>query len=380
MGIRISDVLTYANLQDAKLVYGISGLNRIVENVSVFDSDFRKIPKEYDLGLDKDTLFLSAMAQFEENDHDLREWLHHMVGNGASGLITMEDSLRFFSEEAASYCNEEGFPVIAVNEQLPYSVIIKEISNLLYFDSLYINREITLRRSMDSEMAEKDRVEAVKTLCPNAGSKLRIIIIAGRFRSSLYDREFDSQISAKRDCVCSPFDKEHLILLTDKEEAGLERKTRAAKALVEQYFEDFVAGESKCYDLAKANLAIRNAQSALSIAKIRKTTWEKYDDLSDIAILLPLGDTEVVRDFHRRMLDVIEQCETKGDGAYLECIREYVSCCGEFKVMAPRLFQSENAVRYKINKLKSALGLEKNNVRFDEILCLFDSIDRILQL
>lgn len=380
MGIRISDVLTYSGLQNVRLAYGFSGINRLVENISVFDSDFRKLTEYYVPTANKDTLFLTAMAQFEGNMEILRDWFTYIISTGSSGLIVMEDSLRFFNDEIAALCNEEGFPVITVDSKLPYSVIIREVGNLLYLNNLYTNRENTLRRSMDSQKDEKNRIEAIRTLCPNAGPGLRVVAIEGHFQSSLYDKEFDGLISAKRDSICLPFDKDHLILLTGKNEAELDCKTKAAYVLVEQYFEDFVAGESKSYDLRQVEQAVQNAFNTLSIAKIQQSNWEKNDDLSDIAILLPLRETEVVRDFHRRMLCVIQQCETKGDGAYRECVREYVACCGEFKVMASRLFQSENAVRYKINKLKAALGLEKNNVRFDEILCLFDSIDRMFLL
>ena len=51
---------------------------------------------------------------------------------------------------------------------------------------------------------------------------------------------------------------------------------------------------------------------------------------------------------------------------------------GEYQIVAEKLFQHENTIRYRINKIKSILGLEDDTIKFNELIALFVAADSLL--
>ncbi len=51
-------------------------------------------------------------------------------------------------------------------------------------------------------------------------------------------------------------------------------------------------------------------------------------------------------------------------------MESYVAHSGNFQAAAREMNQHENTIRYRVNKVKSALGMENDNVKFHETVAV----------
>ena len=70
-------------------------------------------------------------------------------------------------------------------------------------------------------------------------------------------------------------------------------------------------------------------------------------------------------------------CIGRNDSQYLNTIECFVSCKGDYTTTAEKLHQHANTIRYRVNKVRSSLGMDDNPIRFYETIALATKI-RIL--
>ena len=116
---------------------------------------------------------------------------------------------------------------------------------------------------------------------------------------------------------------------------------------------------------------------ALRIAGLKHAAYEKYDDFSDYALLLAAQNSEEIAMFYNKFMDTLNEVDSSGKMDYINCIREYVASKGDYSIMAKNLYQHENTMRYRINKIKTLLGYEDDTIKFNEIISIFVAIDRL---
>ena len=59
-------------------------------------------------------------------------------------------------------------------------------------------------------------------------------------------------------------------------------------------------------------------------------------------------------------------------------VENYVANSGNFKTTAEMMSQHENTIRYRINRVKSALNMEEDTVKFNETIAIASKLRVLL--
>lgn len=373
MNITWTDVLTYSGLKDAKVVAGINGLNRQIRFISVYDcvqlDDFN--PDE------SGVLYITTFGQFKESPDRILPWVKYLNEQKVSGLCTISDAAEELSQEVINYCNDNAFPIISVDTNLPYAEIIDNVSSLLHFNNLHIVNEKRIEKIIYNKLSEEEIMEEVRGINLNFKDRIVILAVAGSFESHIYMKRMNSLFREHRENAYVQFQEKHFFILSNEADAGLDKKAASTLSLIKPLFVNPQIGVSKKYDLADLGKAISNAQRALYIAQISSNDYVAYDDFSDLALLYPFRDSEEVRAFYRKFKSLLEADDASGKMQFAECIRGYVRTKGNWAEVARLLFQSESTIRYRLNRVKAVLGLENDTIKFHELISIFTTIDEI---
>jgi hypothetical protein len=374
MNIKWTDVLMYSSLKEAKVVAGVNGLNREIRLISVYDCE-----QAEDFNADESgVLYITTFGQFKNSPHAILPWVTYLNKNKVSGLCTISDMAEALDDEVIQYCNENAFPIISVERDVTYAEIIDNVSSLLHFNNLHVVNEKRIDNVLNNKLRDKELMEEVRGINPNFKKKILIHAIKGDLESIIFTKRMDGIFDEAKEDMYIRYKDLHLLILSSEEDVRLDRKSASILSLIKPYFTNPIIGEGKKYDLQQFDRAITTAQKALVIALASNSTYVVYDDFSDVALLLPLKDSEEARAFYLKFKELLDDKDVSDKMHYIECIRCYVEAKGEWAEVAKKLFQSENTIRYRINKIKGILGLEDDTIKFHEIISIFVTIEDIL--
>ena len=373
MKIKLTDILMYSGLKSARAVAGINGLSREIEKVSVYDRD-----SVDDFYGDEGVLYITSLPHLRKSGESALPWMKHLASGGACGLIVVEEALELIDDHTIEFCNNRGFPIVVIDNDVTYADIIEHVSILLYFNNLYLKKEEKVKQLLCDKLSDKEKLDLIYSMSPDMKPFVRGIAVQGTINSPLLQRELDHQLDVKEH-IYTLLDEKRIVVVSAQRADGLDKKIQAVRAMMSPYFEHLTVGVGKTYGIAESDKAIANALTALKIAETRGTAYEMYDDLSDTAVLLSAKNTEEMRAFYKKFVQIIHDNDPAGKMEYTQCIRQYVQCRGEYTQAAKNMFQHESTLRYRINKVKSMLGLEEDTVRFHEVISMFIVIESILR-
>ncbi len=373
MEIKLTDILTYSGLKSARALAGINGLNRFVKKISVYDRDFVD-----DLAYEQGILYISSLPHLRNNPENSFLWFKQVYESGASGLILIDEAQQVIKHDIIDFCNEKGFPVIVLDNDVTYAEIIEHISVLLYFNNIYAKNEEKLKRIIYDKLSDEEFREYVHAICPDAVGYVKILAAKGYIVSELYEREIYQLIDEKAGCGFVPFEDKYITIVSGLSEHDIEKKCKAINTLLHPYFSEKKVGESELFPLREIDKAIKNAILTLHIAELKDTDYEIYDAFSLYSILLSAKNSGTLEKFYDKFVHLIDKNDASGKMEYFSCIKAYVECNGDYGRAACILHQSEGTLRYRINRIKTILGFEENTVDFNVIAAIFVAIERIL--
>jgi len=373
MNIKWTDILTYSGLKDAQVVAGVNGLNRQIKYISVYDC---VQPDDFNAD-ESGVLYITTFGQFRDNPDKILPWIKYLNEQKVSGLCTISDVATDLNQEIINYCNDNAFPIISVDTNLPYAEIIDNVSTLLHYNNLHIINEKRIDKIVYNKLSDSEIMQELRGINIHFKNRIVMLAISGNFESDIYLKRMNNLFRENRENYYVQYQEIHLFILSNDDDSGLDKKVASTLSLIKPFFINPRIGASKKYDLIDFGRALSNAQRALCMAQISDNDYVVYDDFSDISLLYPFRDSEEVKAFSQKFKSYLESDDTNSKMKLIECICEYVKFKGDWSKVAKALYQSENTIRYRINKAKSALGLEDDTIKFHELISLFVAIDSI---
>lgn len=140
---------------------------------------------------------------------------------------------------------------------------------------------------------------------------------------------------------------------------------------------DFYAGISKCHDnLNKLDYGVKECLYAMNAGEILSQSLTYYKDIGLYKVIMPFIDEYWIKDFYESLILPLKSHDGKYSTEFLKTAVSYIDNNGNIKDTAEALFQHENTIRYRINKIKIILNIESND--FYEQLSIAVKIYKIL--
>lgn len=373
------DLLTFSILKDAKIIAGVNGINREIKAISVYDC----VPQDDFFPDEEGTLYITLFEQYRDSPQDIYQWIQYLHNNKVSGICTIDDGLKYLDQQVLEFCNEVGFPIVSLDRDVAYADIIENISVLLYFDDLHLLNEQRLTRILYDKLPAQEFLREIGKINQSFKNLVRVLAVSGEVESEIDRKSMNHIFDQAKQNTYIRYHDIHLFIFTEGEEGSpqkrLDERMAAVGDKLAPAFDHPVFGKGELCEKIHFDRAVESALTALELAAHTGRQSFTYNRMEELTILAPIKDSKEVREFYDAFLERISEYDKSGKKEFIKCIREYVRSRGEYQIVAEKLFQHENTIRYRINKIKSILGLEDDTIKFNELIALFVAIDSLLE-
>lgn len=373
MNIELGTLLRDKLFENSRVLAGERGLERRVKRISVFDcpcvSDLleRKILCEGDL-------FITCLEQFrnEPDDRELRFYLECQIHSGATGLLVVtDDRLSLLTPQLLKLCDENSFPVVLIPEEYPYTVIIDTVHRYITFDTYNTINKLRLDKIMYEDLSDAARSEVLYSIKPTVKQFIRAIFIQGDFNSDIAQLELQNYYLNRESDIFVRTDRGMIILLSEDNKGKAAATLDACLVRIKEFLDNPVIGYSRIFSRKDCGKALEEARLALETAKAMNMTIRTYDALSSIQILTAMKDTQEAEDYYDAYLAALRTKITEENlPEMVLTIENYVANSGDFKLTAEMMNQHVNTIRYRVNRVKSALNMDNDTIKFNETIAI----------
>jgi sugar diacid utilization regulator len=387
MYISVADALKLPSFYGAQILAGSGGLDRQISRISVVECP--EFPLDADVA-GKDNLlfkegdfFISSLYAIKDSPGLLYDTIKLYNRFNSSGMCIVNRYFDNIPEEVADYANDINFPIIMVKRNTAYADMITDVSRAIL--SLTNNHvAISIINEIRNENDSENIISLAYTLNHNFYNN--IIVFCLRINRFVEDkiRFLITSLNNTKDSYCVQYYNNILIFVSSESKftnKDIYSYTKNLKNTIEKHLQSYSLGLSNSYSsLKKIKDCIEESLIACRVSNITKNKIEIYNDIGAYKILLDIKNDETLERFYNELIKPIKEYDEEKNGMLLETLLTYVKNDGDMKKTADDLFQHQNTVRYRIQRIKELLNLEKENIKFYENISLAFKIYKIMDL
>lgn len=371
MLVSLKEILKNELFKDVKILAGENGISRNVKRVSVFDCPCNETLIERNILLEGD-VFITSLEQFRYEPDKIYEYIDTLIVTRSAGLLVITADMRHvLVDEVLNICNANAFPVVLVPEDIPYATIINMVNKYITIDNMNALNMLKLEKLMYGNITSREKMEVLYSINPNIKKYLRIIGVDGDFNSDIAQMEIHAYYLNQKNDVYVRNKHRMLIILSDDDEKMLRHHSDTTTVRLKEFIDNPAIGYSRIYNRKDISKALEEGTRALETAKTMNMESQIYDPLSVLQLLLSVRDSQEAYDFYKAYVNAIAQnVSTDSLKEFLLTMEAFVANSGNYVETARVMNQHENTIRYRVNKVKSALGMVDDNIKFNETIAV----------
>lgn len=371
MYISFEHILRNSLFEQATILAGEKGLSRKVNRISVFDCPWSTDLQERGL-LKKGDVFISGLAQFDSGDEDIRQYIDTLIKGGSAGLfIVTGDMLHVLTDDIIQKCNKHNYPLILIPTEIPYADIITTFNQYIVLDDLNALNMMKIDKIMNSNISQVEKMDILYSMNSQFESYIRVIDVAGQINSDVAKTTLHMKCLQMNQDLCVMGKDKTIFIISNNDEKALRHHTDSVSSQLGGYFDNPIFGYSSIVPKRNITKALEEAKQAKEMARAMKMTQQVYDPMSSLQLLLTLKDTQEAADFYKAYVKKIKK---EVSAEYLPDIlltmEYFVANSGNYSETAKDMHAHENTIRYRVNQVKKALGMENDNIKFHETVAM----------
>lgn len=379
MAITVLEVLNIDGLENLNLVAGENGLDGVVKKVGILDYEFlKKVEGQFGEGDFIITSFLFA----KDDVNLLIDSIKNLVKDKVTCLAIKNVYYTELPSEIIQYADEKSFPIFIFDNSILYEDMITDITDMIRTDAKNQLIEDKIDRLLHENIG-KDKVKEIG-LGINKDFKDKFLVIYCSSKKD--DKDFFWRLhrykhSRNKSDIAFKYKAGIMGIITrDRiEDNNIDNLVYELLSDLGISSNDFHIGVSKAHgNLDVLDIGVRESLYALSMGKISSKDIVAYDSIGIYKILLPFQDEYWVKDFYQSLIIPLQNYDKKNSSEMFKTAIIYIENGGNIKAASEKLFQHENTIRYRINKIKEILNI-KDNQSFNEELSLAIKIYKILK-
>ena len=373
MSIKVRDILTLRIFDNAVLLTNKDTTKRIIKSVSVSDCPIYEELLEQSIFM-KGDFYLSTLNLYHNNSKALKAAIEVMIKAESSGLCITNEFFSTIPESIIELCNNNGFPIIRIDKNIPYSKIIREITETIISHQSDLIKINTVNELINGNSKGNDKLRLIHKLNSNFKQFYKAYYVTDM--NSIHYNTFIQSINEHKSWFSIPYLQGILAVISFNEEDAIKidkRYNEYTHYYIQQAKElgDCVIGiSSKHKGIINIDQAMREAIFATKSSPYTSQKILFYDQLGSIRLLIALKNHRELLNYYELTIDKIIQYDKLYNLSLFDTLRYYVKNDGDYKQTAIDLNQHENTIRYRINKAKSILSLEGNTIQFHETISL----------
>lgn len=378
MQVTFGDILKNAMFTNSRIIAGEEGISRKVKRISVFDCKCEE--NRIDKGIYKEgDLFITCLDQFAVDQSGINTYFRALGETKSAGLLIVTDELLgVIGQDVINYCNSINLPVVVVYDELTYAEIIDVCNRYITSDNLNTFNALKLEKIMYGKISQSEKMEVLYSINSNIKGFVRCIFVEGDFISDIEKEETFSYHANSRNDIYVRTDSHMIFILSAESEKELRKHTDVVTNKILDFIKSPTMGFSRIYPRREIARLLEEGMKAIETARTLDIKRQSYDPMSSLQLLLNLKDSEEAVDFYNAYVNAIsEKVSEEALKDLLITIECFVASSGSFSETAEKMNQHVNTIRYRVNKVKEALKMENDTVKFYETIALASKL-RIL--
>lgn len=350
------------------LLAGKGGLSRQVSCAGILDYELDPTLKNkyFHSNFHENQFVLTTFLYAKDNAFLIGDAVKHLAAKGASGLAIKNVFHLHIHDSVLRYADSKNFPIFIIESDTVYfeDVIFKINSQANQYQSLdFFRRELDVLLS--NELSEEQITANASNLNPSfEGQHFAIIASFDEFLSGQqFDEYRERYLKSSLNQVSSLFTmyRNSLLFICSKDnETPIDTRTAA-----ENFCRQILQGDPTPaigvsglhYHLGDFKQTITESLHAALFAKASPGTIQYYEDLGVFKILLPFAETKEMSTFSYNIMEKLIEYDAENNGRLAETLAAFCSSGSSISAAAKALNQHENTIRYRMDKVKEATGL-----------------------
>jgi hypothetical protein len=380
MNINMKTLLRDPLFSNAKILAGERGLKREVKRISVFDCPY--IPGVSGSSImSEGDLFITCLEQFkdESSGDAIRSYFDCLIKTKSAGLfIVTDDRLNLISDEVIDMCDKSDFPVILIKENYPYAVILDLVYDYISFDMQNTVTKLKFDKIMYGKDSPGNDLIVLRSIKPSIEAFICSVSVSGNFTSDIADLELHRYYLDRKNDIYARTDEGMIILLSEDTPEKLESSLQTCVRHIREFMDNTVIGYSRIHKKKDCKRALLEAVKAEETAIAMKIPIKAYRTLSTLQLLMEVKYSEEAEDYYDTYIEMLSKnMNEESIKDMLTTVETYVENHGDFEATAKIMNQHVNTIRYRLNKVKSALEMEDDTIKFHETIAIASKL-RIL--
>lgn len=372
MKLTVNDAMKLNKFSNLKLVAGYEGLYRELVKVGILDYEYVKKTKSNFI---EGEFVMTSFLYAKDDEALLLSAVKNLYNDGVSGIAVKDVFFNSLPESIIRFANIKSLPIFMFNNPVYFEELIVEVSNRLkaYSDYGYYERKV------NSLMEDNMSIPVLKKLALDINNRFsdnhfviylkndtkkedQLINLLEYFKTN---RIFDLY------SIALMYNNGIIIITTNinKFQESINTNFNNLFDRINMDLSDYHIGISNYhYNLHDLGSSIKESLDSSNICQILNIDVCFYNEIGSYKIILPFINESSVVNFSENIINPIIEYDKESNSNLLDTALAFIDSKGNIKKTAEILFQHNNTIRYRLNKIKSLLDLNESEYEFYEHL------------
>lgn len=370
MAITIHEALEFDSFKGFKIIAGNKGLSKKITNIGILDYEMGDLIEENFI---EGEFVISTLMVIKDNIEELYKIVEKMISVKISGLAIKSVYFNTIPDKVIELADKNSFPIMIFSEtyfehiitefakvraeRKEYEALALKIDNILYgnLNNLIIKK---IAREINRNFKEKNIV----AFCKRRSNE-----------NSIHNRIFFSKEDYKSSNKIISYKDGYIFIDTFEEIGSKEVKNLIVKRLGECGIttHEYIIGVSSLYNkLGELGNSIKESMYSFKYSIAYNKDISFFDEIGVNKILIPLIDNPWVLKYYNEIIEPLIVYDENNDTELLKTAVKYIENNGDIKATAIELFQHNNTIRYRIERISKILYKNCDNIHFYEELAI----------
>ncbi|WP_432663635.1 PucR family transcriptional regulator [Wukongibacter baidiensis] len=385
MSITISEALKLDNLKDFRLVAGEWGLDKKIEQMGILDHEIIDKSDNIEVAFGKGDFVLTNFTVARNDDDLLIQSIKELIKAGVTGLAIKNIFYSELPNEIIEYANEKSFPIFIFANKVYFEDIITDVIDAIRdsdnYELLETKVDIIVKNNISKTMIRELALEInssfkenfIAAYCKEKKyvNNTNIIKLLERYKRSK-DKSIYNAVFKYRSGILIIFSYE------DMNESSAVKSINKLIGDIGIDDNKYIVGISNNHSsLDELARGINEGLYAVDTSEISDGSITFYKDIGIYKVIMPHVNEVWINEFYQEIITPLKNYDKKYNTQILTTAIKYIDNDGNVKRTSEELFQHDNTIRYRINKMKEILGMEDLDGSFYEQLSIAIKIYKI---
>lgn len=371
MQFTVLHALGLEKFRQLQLVAGEKGLSREITKIGILDYEFTTKTESFYI---KGEFVVTSFLYAKDDEKLILDAVKALNGCGASGLAIKSVFFNSLPQQVIDYANAHRFPIFTFGVPVYFEDLIAEFAYFKREFSSYNRYEELIENMLEKSLTEDE----ISVIAGNIHKRINPFM----FMAYLWDGKRNSQPdfikylkifhdTLPEDCCAIKYRNGFLILFSFTVHPGAALQLIVQKAVKKARLDmtGFCTGISEVQNgQHKFKRVVEQSLDAVRVCRIQTLDAIYYGDIGIYKLLIPSLKNPYVREFSQDIVNRLNIYDCQNNTLLLETAMAYVFCGGNIKKTAKHLFQHENTIRYRVNKIKELfVNAASDELMFEEL-------------